>query len=203
MNTSELSKEFAVVTGLSVSKAEAVMRWLFGRITKEVASGQTVKIFNFGHFSYNERPARTGHNPATREPINIPAMKVAHWSVSVAVKEILNGKRDVATLFDGLDPTIVKATPAPATPAPAPATPAPAPATPAPAPAAPATPAPAPAAPAPAPATKPAAKPATKPKKGKKGQKGRPAAAPVAAPAPTAAPVADATPPPPPPPPSA
>lgn len=56
-------------------------------ITEELAKGNKVDISGFGKFEVKERAARQGINPATKEPIQIPASKVPGFKAAKAFKE--------------------------------------------------------------------------------------------------------------------
>lgn len=123
MNTIDLAREIATVTGLRISAAEGVIRYTFAKIAETMAKGDVVKIHNFGNFGVSQRPARDGINPQTREKIAVPALKSGRWAVSAMVKDAINGRMKLPDLYDGIDLHPVKsaktatATPATATPA--------------------------------------------------------------------------------------
>jgi DNA-binding protein HU-beta len=48
-------------------------------IAEEVRKGEKVSILGFGSFYVSEKAARRGINPATKEPIDIPAHKVVKF----------------------------------------------------------------------------------------------------------------------------
>ena len=58
----------ALVTKLA---ADAAFNVVFSSIGEALARGESVTIAGFGTFSAKRRPARTGRNPRTGEPIAI------------------------------------------------------------------------------------------------------------------------------------
>ena len=56
-------------------------------ITKALKKGDRVSLVGFGSFSVSKRKARTGRNPQTRKPINIPARKVAKFKAGSALSK--------------------------------------------------------------------------------------------------------------------
>ena len=59
-------------------------------ITAALAKGEKVQIAGFGNFEVKNRPARTGRNPRTGEPVQIAASKAASFKVAKALKEAIN-----------------------------------------------------------------------------------------------------------------
>ncbi len=73
MVKAELIKHIAGRTGLTQVAIEDVLNDLTKTITEQLAAGGSVKIVGFGEWSVKETAARTGRNPKTGEPIEIPA----------------------------------------------------------------------------------------------------------------------------------
>ena len=63
-------------TGLSKADSKKALDAVVGAISGALKEGDKVAILGFGTFSVNERPAREGINPATKEKIQIAAKKV-------------------------------------------------------------------------------------------------------------------------------
>lgn len=76
MNKSELVSAIAAASGLTKADSKKAMDATFDAIAKALEEGDKVALLGFGTFSINERPARKGINPATKEEIQIPAKKV-------------------------------------------------------------------------------------------------------------------------------
>ena len=58
---------------LAMRDVERVVNTIFERISAELAEGGRVELRGFGAFSTRERPARTGRNPRTGAPVEVPA----------------------------------------------------------------------------------------------------------------------------------
>ena len=56
-------------TGLSKADSKKALDAVVGAISGALKEGDKVAILGFGTFSVNERPAREGINPATKEKI--------------------------------------------------------------------------------------------------------------------------------------
>jgi DNA-binding protein HU-beta len=57
-----------------------------------MALDKKITLMGFGSFQAKERAARTGRNPRTGEPIDIPAMKAPTFTAAKALKDFVNGK---------------------------------------------------------------------------------------------------------------
>jgi DNA-binding protein HU-beta len=78
MNKTELTKQLARKSGLSLKDAKTAIDALFstapreGIIATEVARGKRVQITGFGTFESRKRKKRMGRNPQTGVQITIP-----------------------------------------------------------------------------------------------------------------------------------
>jgi len=82
----------AVADGADISKAAATraVDTVIDQITKTLKGGDQVTLVGFGTFSVKDRAARTGRNPRTGEPINIPASKNPSFKAGKALKDAVN-----------------------------------------------------------------------------------------------------------------
>lgn len=88
MNKSELSKAVAEKVGIPPKQVTAVLDAVFDEIAATLKAKESVTIGGFGTFATKDRAAREGINPATREPIKIPARTVAVFKPAKPLKEI-------------------------------------------------------------------------------------------------------------------
>ena len=90
MNKAELID--AVAEGADISKAAATraVDTVLDSITETLTKGDQVTLVGFGTFSVKDRAARTGRNPRTGEPIDIPASKVPGFKAGKALKDAVN-----------------------------------------------------------------------------------------------------------------
>ncbi len=79
MNKTELVDRIAAGSDLSKAAAKKALDATTEAIKAALVAGDKVQLVGFGTFSVNERPARQGINPATKQKINIPAKKVAKF----------------------------------------------------------------------------------------------------------------------------
>lgn len=87
MNKGELVDMIASQANVTKKDAEAVLSAILEEILETVAAGDKVTLVGFGTFERRERQAREGRNPATGEPIQIPATKVPAFSAGKLFKE--------------------------------------------------------------------------------------------------------------------
>lgn len=92
MNKSELIKKISEKSALSQKDAEAAVTATFEAIQETLAAGETVQIIGFGTFEVKNRAARTGRNPKTKEPIEIPASTVPAFKAGKALKDAVAAK---------------------------------------------------------------------------------------------------------------
>lgn len=79
MNKSQLIDAIAAKSGLSKADSKKALEGTIDAITAALKEGDKIALVGFGTFSVEERAARTGINPATREKIEIAAKKVAKF----------------------------------------------------------------------------------------------------------------------------
>lgn len=90
MNKSELVSAIAAGAGLSKVDAKKALDATLEAITNAVKAGDKVALLGFGTFSVNERPAREGINPATKEKIAIPAKNVIKFKAGSELANSVN-----------------------------------------------------------------------------------------------------------------
>ena len=77
-------------TGLSKADSKKALDAVVGAISGALKEGDKVVILGFGTFSVNERPAREGINPATKEKIQIAAKKVVKFKAGAELAAGVN-----------------------------------------------------------------------------------------------------------------
>ena len=89
MNKVELVTAVSEKTGNTKKDVEKVVGAVFESIMESLGSGEKVQIIGFGTFAVRERQGRKGRNPATGEPIQIPAVKVPTFKAGKKLKDSL------------------------------------------------------------------------------------------------------------------
>ena len=89
MNKSELVEKIAAGAGISKVDAKKALDATVAAIKDALAAGDKVALVGFGTFSVNERPAREGINPSTKEKLSIAAKKVAKFKPGAELNDAL------------------------------------------------------------------------------------------------------------------
>ncbi len=92
MNRSELIAATAARCGTSASSTDQIVGALQAVITEALVKGEKVSIPGFLTLDVAERSARTGRNPRTGEPLEIPARKVVRVTAGQSLKRAVGGK---------------------------------------------------------------------------------------------------------------
>ncbi|MFA4180462.1 HU family DNA-binding protein [Xylanibacter rodentium] len=90
MNKTELIEKIAAGSGLTKTDAKKALDATVEAIKETLIAGDKIALVGFGTFSVNERPAREGINPATKEKIQIAAKKVAKFKAGAELADALN-----------------------------------------------------------------------------------------------------------------
>ena len=90
MNKGELIEAVAEAANLSKSDADAAVEAVIKSITGSLQKGENVTLVGFGTFTVKRRAARTGRNPRTGEPLQIPASNAPGFKAGKGLKDALN-----------------------------------------------------------------------------------------------------------------
>jgi DNA-binding protein HU-beta len=90
MNKSELVAAVAAEAGLTKAQAQKAVEATVNAIAGALKNKEAVALLGFGTFSVNERPAREGINPATKEKIAIPAKNVIKFKAGSELANSVN-----------------------------------------------------------------------------------------------------------------
>jgi len=90
MNKTELIAAMSEKSGLSKKDAEKALGAFTASVEEALTSGDKVQLVGFGTFEVKNRPAHTGRNPKTKEPIEIAASKAPSFKAGKALKDALN-----------------------------------------------------------------------------------------------------------------
>jgi DNA-binding protein HU-beta len=93
LNRTQFIEAVANRAGLSVDQAGEVVQAMFDEVGLQLSQGKPLRLTGFGIFETRRRRRRTGRNPATGEPVKIPAMKVPHFRPGTQLREVTNGAR--------------------------------------------------------------------------------------------------------------
>ena len=86
MTKEELVAKVAKEAGITKTQAASVLKSMLSSIKRALAKGDRVSLVGFGTFSVVKRAARNGRNPATGQPIRIPAANVPKFKAGKKLK---------------------------------------------------------------------------------------------------------------------
>lgn len=87
MTKMDLIAKVAEKTEFTKKDADMAVSAVIDAITEALSSGDKVALVGFGTFEVKERAARKGHNPKTKQPIDIPASKAPVFKAGKALKD--------------------------------------------------------------------------------------------------------------------
>ena len=90
MNKSELIKNLAEQSNISLDEATLVVNTFVDCMKNALLEGDRVEIRGFGSFKVKEYGSYAGRNPRTGEEIEIPASKSVSFKVGKALKDEVN-----------------------------------------------------------------------------------------------------------------
>ena len=90
MNKAELISAIAEQSGLTKVDAKKALDAVVKSVSDALVAGDKVSLVGFGTFSVSQRAARPGINPATKQPINIAAKKVAKFKAGAELTAAVN-----------------------------------------------------------------------------------------------------------------
>lgn len=92
MNKDSLIAAMAEKSGLTRKDCEGGLNAFIDSISDALAKKEKVTLIGFGTFSVVTRAARTGRNPSTGDPMEIPAKDVPKFSPGTSLKDKVAGK---------------------------------------------------------------------------------------------------------------
>ncbi|MDR0657934.1 MAG: HU family DNA-binding protein [Mediterranea sp.] len=87
MNKVELISAIAEKSGLSKINSRRALDAFMSSVATSLNNGDRVSLVGFGTFLVVEKKARTGINPATKKPIQIPARKAVKFKVGAELSK--------------------------------------------------------------------------------------------------------------------
>ena len=82
----KISKEM----NISKQEAEAGVNLFFSTIKEAILKGEEIELRGFGSFRFRNRGPRSGRNPRTGEPVEVPPKKVLYFKPSKLLKNMIN-----------------------------------------------------------------------------------------------------------------
>ncbi|WP_250444953.1 HU family DNA-binding protein [Actinotalea sp. C106] len=91
LTRTDVVAQIAERSGLSKAQADAALASLQAVLVDALRAGEAVRITGLLGVERAERAARTGRNPRTGEPLEIPAGHVARVTAGQALKDAAKG----------------------------------------------------------------------------------------------------------------
>ena len=90
MKKKELVDAISQRSGMGKGDSENALNAVINCLTDLLGRGDSIVLPGFASLSVKERAARTGRNPSTGQPLNIPASKVVSFKAGSKLKEVIN-----------------------------------------------------------------------------------------------------------------
>ena len=93
MTQSQVAAHIADKVGISKKQAKTTLEELTGLVVRQLKKEGALRLAGLGIFRKRKSKARVGRNPATGEPINIPARTRLRFTAAKALKDSVLGAR--------------------------------------------------------------------------------------------------------------
>ena len=98
MTKSELIEELSrKQPQLAYKDIELAVKTVLEYMSSSLSNGERIEIRGFGSFSLHFRPARSGRNPKSGEPVALPAKYVPHFKPGKELRERVNNRYNPIT----------------------------------------------------------------------------------------------------------
>ncbi len=82
---------------LAYRDIELAVKTILEYMSASLSTGKRIEIRGFGSFSLHFRPARSGRNPKSGEPVSLPAKYVPHFKPGKELRERVNNRYNPIT----------------------------------------------------------------------------------------------------------
>jgi DNA-binding protein HU-beta len=93
MTQSQVAAHLAEKVGITKKQAKTALEELTGLVVKQLKKEGALRLAGLGIFRKRKTKARVGRNPATGEPINIPARTRLRFTAAKALKDSVLGAK--------------------------------------------------------------------------------------------------------------
>lgn len=90
MIKADLVNKIAQEMNISKQEAETGINLFFQTIKEALQRGEEIELRGFGSFRFRQRHARSGRNPRTGDPVQVPPKKVLFFKPSKLLKNQIN-----------------------------------------------------------------------------------------------------------------
>ena len=77
---------------LAYKDIELAVKTILEYMSSSLSNGERIEIRGFGSFSLHFRPARSGRNPKSGDPVALPAKYVPHFKPGKELRDRVNNK---------------------------------------------------------------------------------------------------------------
>ncbi|WHA07594.1 HU family DNA-binding protein (plasmid) [Candidatus Megaera polyxenophila] len=92
MHKEEFSKHIAQQHNITQKAAHDVIDTFTSSVIDAMGQSKEISLVGFGNFSIGKVAARTGRNPKTQEPLQIPAYNQPKFKAGQKLKDVVNKK---------------------------------------------------------------------------------------------------------------
>jgi integration host factor subunit beta len=90
MIKADLINKMAKKMSIARQEAETGVNIFFDILKEALLRGEEIELRGFGSFRFRKRSSRSGRNPRTGEPVEVPPKKVLYFKPSKLLKEMIN-----------------------------------------------------------------------------------------------------------------
>jgi integration host factor subunit beta len=90
MIKADLINRIAKEMNISKQDAETGVNFFFQTMKEALLRGEEIELRGFGSFRFRKRGARSGRNPRTGKPVQVPSKKVLYFKPSKLIKNMIN-----------------------------------------------------------------------------------------------------------------
>ncbi|MEA3420291.1 MAG: HU family DNA-binding protein [Acidobacteriota bacterium] len=90
MIKADLINKIAKEMEISKQEAETGVNLFFQTIKEAIQNGEGIELRGFGSFRFRRREARSGRNPRTGKPVQVPSKKILYFKPSKLLKNLIN-----------------------------------------------------------------------------------------------------------------
>lgn len=90
MIKADLIDKIAKEMEISKQEAETGVNLFFQTIKEAIQNGEEIELRGFGSFRFRHRGARSGRNPRTGKPVQVPSKNILYFKPSKLLKNLIN-----------------------------------------------------------------------------------------------------------------
>ncbi len=90
MTKADLVEEIAETADISKKHAKVIVDTFIECIVEALLRGEKIELRGFGSFRIRNRKARSGRNPKTGDPVEVPEKLIPYFKPGKVLKEMLN-----------------------------------------------------------------------------------------------------------------